>query len=175
MQRGSGTFGLGEVMLAVALLALVLGAARASVPLGVAIAAILGMAAHRVRAVLRPERAAGRPVGFGRLAGAWARSVACAVQVVFFAGLVGVLTLFAGFPFGALVGGVLRTVLGPGIAGRIEPAVMLLAAIGALGAMGWAASLVRRALWPGPDGRLPWQTPAGPASTRPEGRDGSPL
>jgi hypothetical protein len=154
MRQGAGTFGLGDAMVAVVLVALVLATARVSLPAAVAVAAILGMAGHRVRAVLRPDREAGRPVGLGRLAGTWAESTSIAGFVVILTGLVGGVTLFL---CGTLLSGLGMAAerINFGLFWLLIQVGWLAALVVGVLAMGWAAASLRRAYWPPTDGTPP--------------------
>jgi hypothetical protein len=67
--------GLLELMAGVVVAALVLAALRANGLVGGVLLALLPLTALRARAVLRADRAAGRPAGVGRIARAWAGSL----------------------------------------------------------------------------------------------------
>jgi hypothetical protein len=152
MLRESGRIRLADAMTALALLGPVLAAARANVPLGVGVAAILGMAAHRVRAVLRAEREAGWPVGFGRLAAAWAESACCAILLAFLTALAGALTFWVA---ASAVAGITMGLGGSPSAALAIRAGLLVALGLTAAAMSRTASMLRRNFWPAPDGGEP--------------------
>jgi hypothetical protein len=136
-------------MVAVALVAIGLGVGRASLPAGVGVAAILGMAAHRVRAVLRNTDAAGRPVGPVERVAIWADSMVVALMVVLGTGLAGLLSgLVLGIAFSglAMVGEAIDAKLGR----WLMQLGMLGTLLGSLAAMLWGARALRRSYWPEP-------------------------
>lgn len=158
MTARAGTFGLGDAMIGIALLALVLASARVNLPLSVAVAAVLGIAGHRVHALRRRDCEVGQALGMGRLVAVWAGSIGCAILLVSCTALAGFLMGFAGMVLGSLVFQVI-VMLSRDLAGPLVGLISIVFVLLALGVMAWMAGLIRFAAWPGPDGRVRWEFP----------------